>query len=367
MWNCAFLRWRQNLPQMLHRRNFVRLCTWLAYMLWLVVTPLRAQAPDTTLTLPQYRAELANAIQQLEAAPDDKVDETIQQLQKRFAAITHVTYEGDHTVTLTSILDDLSVAGADNATTPTPSTDTVTLILTPKEAALARLRGAAAQIDSSVNDNTTARLEILQEILARPEFNTPVSLWDRFWQWLRSLLSRWLPDSEPGSSSLLAGLVRAVPWVIAVGVVTVITWLMIYWMQQLLRSFVEDTRLDEADGEDDLPRSAAEARQQAHTAAQSGQYRDAVRRLYLAALLQLSELNLINYERNLTNREVLTNVDNNSPIRPHLEPVINTFDQVWYGVQEPDQTTFTAYEQEIDHLAAVATHAAMHPSGRGDT
>jgi hypothetical protein len=229
------------------------------------------------------------------------------------------------------------------------------------------LRGAVAQIDSSVNDSTTARLEVLQEILARPEFNTPMSLWDRFWQWLRNLLSRWLPDSEAGGSGgLLAWLVRAVPWVISVGIVAVITWLMTYWMQRLLRSFVKDALLDEAAGEDDLPRSAAEARQQARAAAQTGHYRDAVRRLYLAALLQLSELNLINYEQSLTNREVLTTVANDSPIRPHLEPVINTFDQVWYGIQEPDQATFDAYEQEIDQLAAVATHAAAHAPDRGD-
>jgi hypothetical protein len=340
-------------------------------MIWLVVTPLRAQAPSPTLTLPQYRAELADAIQQLETAPDDKVGETIDQLQKHFATITHVTYGGTHTVAVVSILADLSTGKADNTTTPTPSsdttvTDTIAVVLTPRDAALARLRGAAAQIDHSASDNTTARLELLQEILARPEFNTPMSLWDRFWQWLRNLLSRWLPDSEAGSGNgLLAWLVRAVPWVISVGIVAVITWLMTYWMQRLLRSFVKDARLDKAAAGNDLPRSAAEARQQARTAAQTGQYRDAVRRLYLAALLQLSELNLIHFERSLTNREVLTSVAADSPIRSHLEPVVDTFDQVWYGVQEPDQATFDAYEQEIDQLAAAATRAAAHAPDQG--
>ncbi len=79
-----------------------------------------------------------------------------------------------------------------------------------------------------------------------------------------------------------------------------------------------DKRVDELLGDDDLPRSAAEARQQAFAAAQSGLYRDAVRRLYLAALLQLAEHDLIRYERSLTNREVLVHVPNDSPIRPHL-------------------------------------------------
>ena len=48
--------------------------------------------------------------------------------------------------------------------------------------------------------------------------------------------------------------------------------------------------------------TVAEARQQARSAAQSGNYRDAVRRLYLAALLQLAEQDLIAYERSLTDR-----------------------------------------------------------------
>jgi hypothetical protein len=55
-----------------------------------------------------------------------------------------------------------------------------------------------------------------------------------------------------------------------------------------------------------------------------------------------------------------------SPIRPHLEPVVATFDQVWYGVREPDQTTFTTYEQEIDTLAAVAQRVAADPARRGE-
>jgi hypothetical protein len=153
-------------------------------------------------------------------------------------------------------------------------------------------------------------------------------------------------------------LIRLVPWIVTGIIVAVTIWLLSYWLQRLLRSFVSDARISELAGDDDLPRSAAEARQQARAAAQSGLYRDAVRRLYLAALLQLAEHDLITYERSLTNREVLTRVPVDSPIRAHLEPVVATFDQVWYGVREPDQATFNAYEHEIDALAAVAERAA---------
>jgi hypothetical protein len=209
-------------------------------------------------------------------------------------------------------------------------------------------------------------LAILAEILARPAFNTPFSLWDRFWQWLENLFGELFPDSQAGDGSgWLAFLLEALPWLITILIVAAIIWLLSYWLQHFLRSFVTDARITELAGDDDLPRSAAEARQQARVAAQSGLYRDAVRRLYLAALLQLSEHHLITYERSLTNREVLIRVSGDSPIRPHLEPVIATFDQVWYGVREPDQATFNAYEKEIDTLAAVAQREAADPTRQG--
>jgi hypothetical protein len=175
-----------------------------------------------------------------------------------------------------------------------------------------------------------------------------------------------LPDAQPGANAgWLSLLVQALPWLVTLIVVAAILWLLSYWLQRFLATFVSDARIAELVGDDDLPATAAEARQQARVAAQSGLYRHAVRRLYLAALLQLSERDLISYERSLTNREVLIRVPDDSPIRPHLEPVVATFDQVWYGVREPDQATFNAYEQEIDTLAAVAERAANDPARRG--
>lgn len=329
-------------------------------------TPLRAQtpqAPSRTLTLAEYRAELVAAIALLEALPPtdadsdsetDTVTETvITELQDRFATMTTVELPSGAQVQVTSVLE-----GLDDVSSDVSGEDLLnnyTLQLSPQQLALARLQGALAQIEGAAQDNTAARLLVLDEILARPEFNMPVSLWDRIVQWFEDLLRSLIPQQWQGTgSSWLTLVARLLPWVITIVLLATILWLATYWLQRLLRSFVADAHVDTLGGDDDLPHSAAEARQQARVAAQSGLYRDAVRRLYLAALLQLSEVQLITYERTLTNREVLVRVPATSPIRPHLEPVIATFDQVWYGVREPDQAMFTAYEQEIDALAAVA-------------
>lgn len=343
-------------------RNAPLLFLWWMLLLCAASLPLRAQTQQEPLTLADYRAELTAAIADLEAVPDDEAAAMLDLWQQRFAEIEEVELPNGETVSTRSLLADLDPYGELEQN----STDE-SLLQTPREIALARLRGAVAQIDASASDNTAARLAILDEILARPEFNSPMSLWDRFLQWLRNLLNQLLPDNQSAAGSgILALLIQALPWLFSILIVAAIIWLVSYWLQRLLRSFVTDARLVKLAGDEELPSTAAEARQQARTAAQSGLYRDAVRRLYLAALLQLAEHDLITYERSLTNREVLKRVPPDSPIRPHLEPVIATFDQVWYGVREPDRATFSAYEQEIDTLAAVAARTAAEGAKRGD-
>ena len=109
-------------------------------------------------------------------------------------------------------------------------------------------------------------------------------------------------------------------------------------------------REDERVIEDDLPQTPAEARQRAAGSASAGDYRSAVRNLYLSALLTLEQHGLVPADRSLTNREVLARVGSTHPLRPHLQPVVETFDDVWYGVHEPDAGTYDAYTHSIDEV-----------------
>ncbi len=85
-------------------------------------------------------------------------------------------------------------------------------------------------------------------------------------------------------------------------------------------------------------------------AAEEANFRDAVRYLYLSTLLWLEERGLLRYDRTLTNREVLAAVPSNSPLHQRLAPVVQTFDRVWYGIAEVDQTTFDQYRQQVTTL-----------------
>ncbi len=293
----------------------------------------RAQTQPPIISLEAYKARLANTLQALEqmaSAPANQRTENLTSVQKDLAAIQKVRLPSGQLVTLQPLLG----AVADKLPT--------------QEIALARVQLVLDQLNAAADDNTAARLALLQAVLAQPEFNTPVSLWDRFWRWLRSFL----PELDTNPVSQGTGTVmRLLVWAIAgIGGILLI-FLLSYWLQSLLGNFVTDfeARRRSAKGME-LPLTASDARRQASALAQIGNYRDAVRQLYLAALLSLEERHLLTYDRSLTNREVLAQLREHPSVQNHLQPVVATFDNVWYGIQEPDQATFTDYEREIDQI-----------------
>lgn len=79
-------------------------------------------------------------------------------------------------------------------------------------------------------------------------------------------------------------------------------------------------------------------------------FRKAVRYLYLSTLLWLEERGVLRYDRTLTNREVLSAVRPNAMLHQRLSPVVQTFDSVWYGFDEIDQTAFESFRQQVTTL-----------------
>lgn len=300
-----------------------------------------AQPQNTSLPFDDYVELIEIAEAALVQAAPDEADAILAEQVRHLAAVEAVQYPSGQVVTVDPLL------GTDASPSLTP------------DAALARLRTVRAQLAAAENDNTPARLAALEAILARPEFNTPISLVERIAIWLRDLLRRWFPNLNLGSSPDIDPRVfEIILWFLGgIGVITIIV-LLTGWIRRLAESLLSEAEAERPDLFGDLPRTAAEARQQAQEAAQSGAYRDAVRRLYLAALLRLAEARLLPFDPSLTNREVLARLRPDSPVRPHLEPVVATFDRVWYGIQEPDRATFDRYAAAIDALDRAARQAA---------
>lgn len=193
--------------------------------------------------------------------------------------------------------------------------------------------------------------ERLERILSRPPFGRPdpgprePSWLERFLEWLFGLIE---PSFEPvvpataENSSTMA-------WIIA-GVGGLLVAIVLFvWLRGLRRTLAPPAAtLDPDDPEAGL--SAGAALQQAGDLARFGDYRKAVRYLYLSSLLWLDERGALRYERSLTNREYLARLNERPQLRARLAPVIETFDRVWYGSMPLDAESFAAYERQVQAL-----------------
>ncbi len=287
-----------------------------------------AVAPNSgaqqTSSLSAYQERLSAALVQLNRGSD------LAKVQAEIAAIKQVELPDGRVLDIVPLLADI-----DNV-----------------DDARARLEAVLGQLERIDNDHTADRLLALERVIHRLDL-TGLSLWERLQRWFSDLLDRILPQRQTATGSAVGQTVSAIiGWgVVAVGSI-LLAGLLNYWLRRFLGGILTDSVVRQRRTESGEPATAAEARQQASAQAYSGDYRQAVRSLFLSALLRLRENDLLHYADSQTNREVLANLGPDDPARPHLEPVVETFDRVWYGIREPDEQTFSAYSQQVNALMA---------------
>jgi hypothetical protein len=201
--------------------------------------------------------------------------------------------------------------------------------------------------------HTLADLQVLAEILARSEFQWPVEqrspllLWllgllDRFLRWLSSLMPE-MP--EPVSTGVSYS---SYIWVILVSLALLL--IVAFIARSLLVDLVAQAEAEPEHGLDDEVLTAGTAFSRAQTLSKTGDYRTAVRYLYLSSLLHLDEQGLLSYNRSQTNREYLRTVAHLPRLASLLREVIEVFDRVWYGYQPLDEMTYQQYAAQVAEL-----------------
>jgi len=188
----------------------------------------------------------------------------------------------------------------------------------------------------------------LERILDAPPFNRPTFEPP---QWLTDALD-WLAQvietiTRP-VGVVLPQATNVVAWIIVLVGFVLLLAVMIYLAINVRRGIVRDARIAAQNDVEAL--TVTGALDQASSLAHNGDYRSAVRYLCLSALLWLDEQNLLRYDRALTNREHLERARSNPDLLLRLKPVIETFDQVWYGHAPVDASLFAAYRQQIETL-----------------
>lgn len=182
---------------------------------------------------------------------------------------------------------------------------------------------------------------ILAEILSRPEFNwqpQQPSIWQRLWEGFLNLTARLLTS---------VGDIFWLRYLVVGGGGLFLAFVLLYIGRSLFANFASESRPGRDDQGDDHKLTADLALQKAQELSKGGDFRAAIRYLYLSTLLLLDERGVLRYERWRTNREYLRMVANRPELATTLASVVDLFDRTWYGFEAVDQATFERYEQQV--------------------
>jgi hypothetical protein len=293
-------------------------------------------APAAAQDLDEFQQTIRLARAQL-SAPDPDVEGVISLLE----GVRQVTLP-DGTVQVV----DLWPIIADLRSDP-PHLDRARTHLETLSAALDR---AAPGVDADAAQATLERVLARDEFAVRDETQDS-TFWSNFWDWVARGVERVLqPVAEwldrlfgpAGGTGGVAAWSRILLGIVGITFIVVVLVAVFRTVRRSMTGEVAQLREDH----EQLP-SAAEARADAERLLQEGNYRAALRALYLATLLRLEEAGRLRFDRSLTNLEVLqtARLANDALLLERLSPLVERFDRVWYGGQPCSAEDYQAFSR----------------------
>ena len=131
---------------------------------------------------------------------------------------------------------------------------------------------------------------------------------------------------------------------IALGIV------ILFFIRQIRMNLITETFDGVSDTELEHVETERAALARAETAEAASDFRDALRFLYLSAILHLQERGMLPYDRSLTNREYLHQAQTDIDLYTALRPAITVFDEVWYGHKPCDAETVANYRDLLQKI-----------------
>ena len=115
-------------------------------------------------------------------------------------------------------------------------------------------------------------------------------------------------------------------------------------------NIISEVHDKEAEIVDEQVTTAKAALANADTAEVSNDFREALRYLYLSAILNLQERGVLPYDKSMTNREYLQHAQEDNNLQETLESVVAVFDDVWYGHKSCDADTIENYKTLLQKI-----------------
>jgi hypothetical protein len=274
-----------------------------------------------------------DVISRLDGQPDTQIKKDLTDLADQWQAVTSVEVDGQLIP-----LDNSYLIG----------------LLHDEEPQLEQIDGLLATLQAEHKKQksalfSTSDLNSLHTILAQPEFAwaeqapNPLTTWiQKLLDALNALLNRMF-GNEPISISI-----NTLTLAIIASILLIIVLIFIY--RTLFSDFIKETQLGLDDGHDGEPLTSEAAFDKAQMLSKGGDYRSAVRYLYLSSLLLMDERGILRYDRSKTNREYLRSVAHSPELAKPLGEVIEVFDNVWYGYHSLEEETFKKYSDRVEEL-----------------
>lgn len=239
---------------------------------------------------------------------------------------------------------------------------------------------AAGETDSAVSRDEA------KAILARPEFQQAPErpkedaaqeddgpswlrkLWDDFWK----AIWEWLRKREPNDTNVelpeAGGSMAGANVVMLVAIAAVAGTLLFILLRGWKRKGPDDAALDESgavsqealssDPMSALSRPPEGWASLADQLAAQGQFREAIRHLYLALLSRLHRDGAIDYDPTCSNWEYLATFKGPGEQKPPFRELTRRFDFVWYGNLDASETSYAVFRQTAGPLLAPRAEGA---------
>ena len=233
---------------------------------------------------------------------------------------------------------------------------------------ISKIIESLSAIDERVNDFENAKQvtydknaanEKLKGILARPEYatgprgqNALNRLLLDFIRWIQSLFPE-PAQGPPGRGSIVTRIVQFVVVVVALLLIAyVIRLLLIRFKRPGAKKIRKKREARIVLGERLEPEeTATDLLSEAEALARSGDLRAAIRKGYIALLVELGDRKLISLAQYKTNRDYLRSVSNHPQLHLRMKNLTDSFERHWYGIAQATPTDWqdfrTGYREAL--------------------
>jgi hypothetical protein len=231
------------------------------------------------------------------------------------------------------------------AETPVDNTALIALLrdASKTEQAVTRLTALQDVLAQPLAEIHPRDLAVLQQILSRPPFADETSTLP---PWLQEMLKRIADIFDRLVNNTARGIFDGRDVIIVFGILLGLG-VLFYFIRHLRRNLAPEKVLAPLP-EEHATRAPSAAFARAEFFIRQGDYRNAVRQLYLATLLLLDQRGKLRYDPTLTNREYLRQALNDPRTTAALAPIVETFDRTWYGLEPLSQSEFDAYRARVE-------------------